>query len=129
MWTSGSSAQFWNLYSEACTIVRTYARLRESFEVKVGLHKGSLLNPPIIRFGEKPAMCSRRVAGTVAHGSGRCRVRDRREHARFKCVVYAQGRFIQEGRRGAGGHWVLHMDLPSECHVQAHLAWPQCTKT
>ena len=31
------------LYTEACTIVRTDAGLNESFEVKVGLHQGSVL--------------------------------------------------------------------------------------
>ena len=35
----GSSA----LYTEACTVVRTDAVLSESFEVKVGLHQGSVL--------------------------------------------------------------------------------------
>ena len=33
------------LYTEACTVVRTGAGLSESFEVKVGLHQGSLLSP------------------------------------------------------------------------------------
>ena len=33
------------LYTEACTVVRTDAGLSESFEVKVGLHQGSVLNP------------------------------------------------------------------------------------
>ena len=33
------------LYTEACTVVRTDAGLSESFEVKVGLHKGSVLSP------------------------------------------------------------------------------------
>ena len=33
------------LFTEACTVVRTYARLNESFEVKVGLHQGSVLSP------------------------------------------------------------------------------------
>ena len=33
------------LYTEACTVVRTDAGLRESFEVKVCLHQGSLLSP------------------------------------------------------------------------------------
>ena len=33
------------LYREACTIVRTDAGLSESFEVKVGLHQGSVLSP------------------------------------------------------------------------------------
>ena len=33
------------LYTETCTVVRTYAGLSESFEVKVGLHQGSLLTP------------------------------------------------------------------------------------
>ena len=28
------------LYTEACTVVETYAGLSESFEVKVGLHQG-----------------------------------------------------------------------------------------
>ena len=32
------------LYTEACTVVRTDARLSE-FEVKVGLHQGSVLSP------------------------------------------------------------------------------------
>ena len=33
------------LYTEACAIVRTDAGLSESFEVKVGLHQGSVLSP------------------------------------------------------------------------------------
>ena len=33
------------LYTEACTVVRTDARLSGSFEVKVGLHQGSVLSP------------------------------------------------------------------------------------
>ena len=33
------------LYTEACTVVRTDAGLSESFEVNVGLHQGSVLNP------------------------------------------------------------------------------------
>ena len=33
------------LYTEACTIVRTYTGPSESFEVKVGLHQGSVLRP------------------------------------------------------------------------------------
>ena len=33
------------LYTEACTVVRTDAGLSESFEVKVGLHQGSVLSP------------------------------------------------------------------------------------
>ena len=33
------------LYTEACTIVRTDAGLSESFEVKVGLHQGSVWSP------------------------------------------------------------------------------------
>ena len=33
------------LYTETCTIVRTDAGLSESFEVKVGLHQGSVLSP------------------------------------------------------------------------------------
>ena len=33
------------LYTEACTAVRTDAGLSESFEVKVGLHQGSVLSP------------------------------------------------------------------------------------
>ena len=33
------------LYTEACTVVRTDAGLSESFEVKVGLHQGSVRNP------------------------------------------------------------------------------------
>ena len=33
------------LYTEACTVVRTYAGLSKSFEVKVGLHQGSILSP------------------------------------------------------------------------------------
>ena len=32
------------LYTEACTIVRTDAGLSESFEVRVGLHQGSVLS-------------------------------------------------------------------------------------
>ena len=33
------------LYTETCTVVRTDAGLCESFEVKVGLHHGSILSP------------------------------------------------------------------------------------
>ena len=33
------------LYTVACTVVRTDAGLSESFEVKVGLHQGSVLSP------------------------------------------------------------------------------------
>ena len=33
------------LYTEACTVVRTDAGLSKSFEVKVGLHQGSVLSP------------------------------------------------------------------------------------
>ena len=33
------------LYTETCTVVRTDAGLSESFEVKVGLHQGSVLSP------------------------------------------------------------------------------------
>ena len=33
------------LCTEACTVVRTDAGLSESFEVKVGLHQGSVLSP------------------------------------------------------------------------------------
>ena len=33
------------LYTEACTVFRTYDGLREMFEVKVGLHQGSVLSP------------------------------------------------------------------------------------
>ena len=33
------------LYTGACTVVRTDDGLRESFEVKVGLHQGSVLSP------------------------------------------------------------------------------------
>ena len=33
------------LYTDACTVVRTDAGVSESFEVKVGLHKGSVLSP------------------------------------------------------------------------------------
>ena len=33
------------MYTEACTVVRTDAGLSESFEVKVGLHQGSVLSP------------------------------------------------------------------------------------
>ena len=33
------------LYTEACTVVRTDAGLSESFQVKVGLHQGSVLSP------------------------------------------------------------------------------------
>ena len=32
-------------YTEACTVVRTDDGLSESFEVKVGLHQGSVLSP------------------------------------------------------------------------------------
>ena len=33
------------LYTEDGTVVRTDAELSESFEVKVGLHQGSVLSP------------------------------------------------------------------------------------
>ena len=33
------------LYTEACTVVKTDAGLSENFEVKVGLHQGSVLSP------------------------------------------------------------------------------------
>ena len=33
------------LYTEACTVVRTDAGLSENFEVKLGLHQGSVLSP------------------------------------------------------------------------------------
>ena len=33
------------LYAETCTVVRTYAGLSKSFEVKVGSHQGSVLSP------------------------------------------------------------------------------------
>ena len=33
------------LYTEACTVVRTDAGQSENFEVKVGLHQGSVLSP------------------------------------------------------------------------------------
>ena len=33
------------LYTEDCTVVRTDAGLNESFELKVGLHQGSVLSP------------------------------------------------------------------------------------
>ena len=33
------------LYTKACTVVRTDAGLSESFQVKVGLHQGSVLSP------------------------------------------------------------------------------------
>ena len=33
------------LYTETCTVIRTNAGLSESFEVKVGLHQGSVLSP------------------------------------------------------------------------------------
>ena len=33
------------LYTDAYTVVRTYAGLNESFEVKFGLHQGSVLSP------------------------------------------------------------------------------------
>ena len=33
------------LYTEACTVVRTDTGLSDNFEVKVGLHQGSVLNP------------------------------------------------------------------------------------
>ena len=35
---------FMALYTEACTVVRIDAGLSESFEVKVGLHQGSVLS-------------------------------------------------------------------------------------
>ena len=33
------------LYTEACTVVKTNTGLSESFQVKVGLHQGSVLSP------------------------------------------------------------------------------------
>ena len=33
------------LYTEVCTVVRTDAGLSENFEVKVGMHQGSVLSP------------------------------------------------------------------------------------
>ena len=33
------------LYTEVCTVVRTDAGQSDSFEVKVGLHQGSVLSP------------------------------------------------------------------------------------
>ena len=33
------------LYTEACTVVRTYAGLSESFKVNVGLYQESVLSP------------------------------------------------------------------------------------
>ena len=33
------------LYTEACTVVDTYAGLSTKFDVKVGLHQGSVLSP------------------------------------------------------------------------------------
>ena len=33
------------LYTDACTVVSTYAGLSESCQVKVGLYQGSVLNP------------------------------------------------------------------------------------
>ena len=33
------------LYTEACTVIRTYVGLSESFKVKVGLYQGSVLSP------------------------------------------------------------------------------------
>ena len=36
------------LYTEACTVVKTDAGLSESFDVKVGLHQGSVLSPLLV---------------------------------------------------------------------------------
>ena len=36
---------FMTLYTEACTVVKTDAGLSERFDVKVGLHQGSVLSP------------------------------------------------------------------------------------
>ena len=44
MWMSSSSAHIWHCI-QTCTVVRTDDRLSASFEVKVGLHQGSVLNP------------------------------------------------------------------------------------
>ena len=33
------------LYTEVCTVVKSYAGLSESFDLKVGLHQGSVLSP------------------------------------------------------------------------------------
>ena len=44
MLISGLSAQIWHCI-EDCTVVRTDAGLSESFEIKVGLHQGSVLSP------------------------------------------------------------------------------------
>ena len=45
MWMCRSSAQVMALYAEDCTVVTTDAELSENFEVKVGLHQGSVLSP------------------------------------------------------------------------------------
>ena len=44
MWMSELIRTITSLYTEACTVVRTDAGLSESFEVKVGLHQGSVLS-------------------------------------------------------------------------------------
>ena len=44
MLMSGSSALM-ALYTEACIVLRTDAGLSEIFDVKVGLHQGSVLSP------------------------------------------------------------------------------------
>ena len=36
------------LYTEACTVVKTDAGLSESFDVKLGLHQGSVVSPLLI---------------------------------------------------------------------------------
>ena len=43
------------LHTEACTVVRTYAGLSESFELKIGLHQGSVLSPLFAAVMEKLA--------------------------------------------------------------------------
>ena len=43
MWMSVSSAQLWHI--ENFTIVRTDAGLSKRFELKVGIHQGSVLSP------------------------------------------------------------------------------------
>ena len=46
------------LYTEVCTVVRRDDGLSESFEVKVGLHQGSVLSPLLfaVVYSEAPVV-------------------------------------------------------------------------
>ena len=54
MWISGTVMVF---YTWACTVVRTDAGLSESFEVKVGMHQGSVLSPLLLFLAGREVVC------------------------------------------------------------------------